>query len=207
MKLFIKQPLKVSPIGRETKVLALVTGKVAKREKSKKILDMGTGTGYIAIYLAKLGFEVDAVDIDKEAVKTAKENAQTNKVKINAFVSDLFKNVKRTYDIITFNPPTGNISNIKTINFIKSLIKRKEFFRKVMGPTAHFLTKGGTLELVKEFVLEGKKHLNKKGKLLFYVNEVDIPKFKKFVEEKLREYKFFIIREKEKQIIELTKIN
>jgi len=78
--------------------------KTANR-KPKTALDMGTGSGLLAIALAKRGCSITAADINPEAIKAAKENARKEGVKINFALSDFFKNIKGKYDLIVFNPP------------------------------------------------------------------------------------------------------
>ena len=68
------------------------------RLRNKKVLDMGTGSGIIAIEAAKKGAIVDAVDIDPEALKLRHKG-------INVFYSDLFSNINKQYDYIFFNAP------------------------------------------------------------------------------------------------------
>lgn len=75
-----------------------------------KILDMCTGSGCIAIYIAKIftNAKIDAVDISKKALEVAKINLElhgcTNR--INLICSDLFTNVPaQKYDVIISNPP------------------------------------------------------------------------------------------------------
>ncbi len=77
------------------------------RVSGKRVLEIGTGTGIIAIFIAKMGAHVTAVDINPEAVKCARENARMNKVALNVFESDLFERVPKNdpFDIIVFNPP------------------------------------------------------------------------------------------------------
>jgi release factor glutamine methyltransferase len=79
-----------------------------KSDNPKKILDVGTGTGCIALMLKKLYPEsiVDACDISLEALDLAKENAEINNLEINLFQSDLLSGVDEAdYDIIVANLP------------------------------------------------------------------------------------------------------
>ena len=77
-------------------------------DNPKKILDVGTGTGCIALMLKKLYPEstVDACDISLEALDLAKENSEINNLEINLFQSDLLNDVEEVdYDIIVANLP------------------------------------------------------------------------------------------------------
>lgn len=76
------------------------------------ILDIGTGSGCIAITLAKyLNADVDAVDISEKALSVAQKNAQQNKTavhfqKVDILSNDISKNyTKQSFDIIVSNPP------------------------------------------------------------------------------------------------------
>ena len=88
----------------------LLVEKIIKRYKnvSRKldILDIGTGSGCIAITLKKeLDANVDAIDISDAALKTTRENALKNDVKITIYKSNILRNVSRKFDIIVSNPP------------------------------------------------------------------------------------------------------
>ena len=70
------------------------------------ILDIGTGSGAIAITLAKhLSCHVLATDISEEALEIAKINSKRNNVQIDFKQSDILKNVQGKFDIIISNPP------------------------------------------------------------------------------------------------------
>ena len=91
-----------------------------KSDIPKKILDVGTGTGCIALMLKKLYPEstVDACDISLEALDLAKENSEINNLEINLFQSDLLSDVEEVdYDIIVANLPyipTETLSSLES---------------------------------------------------------------------------------------------
>jgi len=86
----------------------LLVEKIIRDEKNiKNILDIGTGSGAIVIALKK-HFQnsiVVASDVSKDALKTAQENAETNRVQIEFVKSDIFENIAGRFDLIISNPP------------------------------------------------------------------------------------------------------
>jgi release factor glutamine methyltransferase len=75
--------------------------------KVAKTLEIGTGCGAIALFLAaRMGAKVTASDISSEAVASAKRNAALNRVDIELVKSDLFDKIEeRDFDLIVFNTP------------------------------------------------------------------------------------------------------
>ncbi len=76
-------------------------------EENLKVLDIGTGSGAIALALAKNrpDWSVTAADISQEALDLASENAKNQKLNIFFKKSDCFAEISEKYDIIVSNPP------------------------------------------------------------------------------------------------------
>lgn len=92
----------------ETEILVEQVLKAQKNYKNPTILDLGTGSGAIAIAVAKnCDAQVTAIDVSKMALSTAQVNAKKNDVKIEFLHSNLFQDLKRKrkFDIIVSNPP------------------------------------------------------------------------------------------------------
>ncbi len=94
----------------DTEILVEETIKIAQRMKAPKILDLCTGSGAIAISIAKnvSNAEIYAVDISEKALKVARKNAERLEVvkKVKFIKSNLFNEIgKNKFDIIVTNPP------------------------------------------------------------------------------------------------------
>ena len=74
--------------------------------KQVKVLDIGTGSGAIAVSIKK---EIDSIvyatDISKEALEVAKENAKRNNVNINFVNTNIYDGINEKFDVIISNPP------------------------------------------------------------------------------------------------------
>lgn len=95
----------------ETELLVERLVKIIKKYFNDKIsiLDIGTGSGCIAITLDKLvNGSVWGADISEKALAVAKKNNEINGTNVNFCVSDVFSNIKGKYDVIVSNPPYIN---------------------------------------------------------------------------------------------------
>lgn len=117
-------------------------------DKSVRIIDLGTGSGAIAIALKKeIDSIVDAIDISDGALAVAKDNALNNNVDINFFVSDMFDKVTGSYDVIVSNPPyiamTEEIDDIVRNNEPAIALFANdnglEFYEKILSQASNYI--------------------------------------------------------------------
>lgn len=84
-----------------------IVEEVLRSCEEKRVLDMCTGSGCIAVSIAKLGkpHSVTAVDVSDKALQVAIENAKINHIPVDFIKSDLFEKCMGKFDIIVSNPP------------------------------------------------------------------------------------------------------
>lgn len=74
--------------------------------KGEDVWDIGTGTGLIALEAKRKGARsVLATDLNPDAVKNAKENSRLLGIEIDVRCADVFGDIQKKFDLITFNPP------------------------------------------------------------------------------------------------------
>lgn len=156
----------------ETELLVENVIKEVKEKNKNRVLDLCTGSGAIAIAVAKhTNADVFAVDISEEALVVAKKNAERCGVSVKFKQSNLFDKVTKKFDIIVSNPPyirTEEIAHldkeVKNFDPVISLDGGSDglyFYRKIAADAPRFLTKNGKL-----FLEVGKGQANKVKKLL-----------------------------------------
>ena len=131
----------------------------------KEILDIGTGSGCIAISLAKNfpNAKVTALDISCDALNIAKENAKLNNVSIDFVNADIFKHESnKKYDFIVSNPPYVTLHE-------KSLMKKNVL--NFEPDLALFVDDDEPLKYYLEIINFSKYVLKSKGMIFFEINK------------------------------------
>lgn len=139
-----------------------------KKEESKKIkvLDVGTGSGCIAISLAKNlpNAEVFGIDVSKKAIETAKRNAIHNNVDVTFIFLDILDTdlLACNFDIIVSNPP-----------YVRNL-EKEEIRKNVLDYEPHlalFVDDNDALIFYRKIAALAKGSLFEKGQLYFEINQ------------------------------------
>ncbi len=131
-----------------------------------KILDIGTGSGCIAISLAKNlpNAKVYALDVSKEAIKVAQKNTDANNVAITFLENNILKesNLQQKFDVIVSNPPYVRV------------LEKKEMSKNVLEyepSLALFVPDETPLVFYSAIIKFAIKHLNVNGKLYLEINQ------------------------------------
>lgn len=143
----------------DTEVLVEEAINQLKNSNYKQIVDIGTGSGAIAISIKKeIPFlDVDAIDISLSALEVAKKNADFNNVEINFINNDLLSNINKAYDMIISNPPY-----ISFDEEVMDLVKDNE-------PHLALYSSNNGLYHYNEILKQSKKNLKKGGLILFEI--------------------------------------
>lgn len=139
-----------------------------KTSSGKKIIDIGTGSGCIAVSIKKMipDSEISAIDIDEKTIAVARENAVYHQTAINFIKADILDTSNLTelgnYDLIISNPPY--IPESEKMSMDKNVIAyepHKALFVPDENPLIFY-------EAIARF---GKNHLNEKGRIMMEVHE------------------------------------
>ena len=136
------------------------------RSHNIKILDIGTGSGCIAISLAKniVNAEVFAIDVSEKALATAKKNAEINQVKVTFLEKNILEtdDLEQQFDIIVSNPP-----------YVREL-EKQEIKRNVLDNEPHlalFVEDNDALVFYRKIAELAQRNLSQNGLLFFEINQ------------------------------------
>jgi len=131
-----------------------------------KILDIGTGSGCIAISLAKniANAQVFAIDVSKKALATAQKNAEINEVNVTFISKNILEteDLEQQFDIIVSNPP-----------YVREL-EKQEIKKNVLDNEPHlalFVDDNDALIFYRKIAELAQKNLSPNGQLFFEINQ------------------------------------
>lgn len=134
--------------------------------KNLKILDIGTGSGCIAISLAKNlpNAQVFAIDVSEKALATAKKNAERNEVSVSFIHKNILEtlDLEQEFDIIVSNPP-----------YVRNL-EKQEIKKNVLDNEPHlalFVEDNNALIFYRKIAELAQKNLCPNGQLYFEINQ------------------------------------
>jgi release factor glutamine methyltransferase len=137
-----------------------------ERLKNLKILDIGTGSGCIAISLAKNlpNAQVFAIDVSDKALATAQKNAERNEVEVTFIEQNILEvlDLGQEYDIIVSNPP-----------YVRNL-EKEEIKKNVLDNEPHlalFVEDNDALIFYRKIAELAQKNLSDSGQLYFEINQ------------------------------------
>lgn len=152
----------------ETEELVSKVIQYSSHFRNPSIVDIGTGSGAIAITLKKkLTSSVTATDISKKALNVAKENALENNVSINFKEGNLLEPLTEKYDIVVSNPPY-----IAYDEEIMDVVKNNEPHLALYAPN-------NGIYYYEEILKNIKKYLNDKYLIAFEIGESQGKKIQK----------------------------
>lgn len=125
------------------------------------IVDLGTGSGCIAITLKKqlLNSKISAVDVSKEALEIAKKNAELNETDIDFKLGNMLEPLNKKYDCIISNPPYIALNEC-----VMDIVKNNE-------PNLALYAKNNGLEFYEQILKGAGNVLNQRSLIAFEIGE------------------------------------
>jgi release factor glutamine methyltransferase len=165
----------------------IITNQQINKSINQQILDIGTGSGCIAISLAKnlTSAKVYAIDVSEKALNVAQKNADLNQVEVTFINQNILEteDLQASFDIIVSNPP-----------YVRNL-EKAEIKKNVLANEPHlalFVDDHDALIFYRKIAELAQKNLKENGQLYFEINQylgkemVDLLQKMGFVEVALR---------------------
>jgi SAM-dependent methyltransferase len=166
----IENALGVCTVREDTRLLAELAGEGPTT--AGRALDLGTGSGYVAIYLTRYGRDVDAVDISPRALELARRNSALNNVAPRIYASDMFGSVSGPYDVIAFNPPQrGN--ETEGSRLITATLRQMPALSNLLLRLTQPMLERKRLGFLAELARGARPHLIPGGRLLLVISPLE----------------------------------
>ncbi len=143
-------------------------------EKGKSVLEIGTGSGIVAMYASKLTDEVTATDINFDAIELAESNFKANNIdNIELLFGNLFEPVKdRKFDVILFNTPylpteEGEVIEDNLNYAFDGGLNGRKVIDLFLNEVKNHLNDGGIVQLIQSSLSDNDETLNKLDELGF----------------------------------------
>ncbi len=165
----------------------IITNQQTNKPTNQQILDIGTGSGCIAISLAKnlTSAKVYAIDVSEKALNVAQKNADLNQVEVTFIHQNILEteDLQASFNVIVSNPPY--VRNLEKAEIKKNVLEHEPHL-------ALFVEDHDTLIFYRKIAELAQKNLKANGQLYFEINQylgkemVDLLESMGFVEVALR---------------------
>lgn len=142
-----------------TNVSPLFAKYLKVKRRGEKVLEIGTGSGFISVLLAQQGAKVVATDVSKIAVRCATENAKLFNLPISVLRGSLFNPVKKMkFDSIVFNPPLVPVACNRNKTRVELAL-----VRAIFDPN---------MKLLRRFFKNARMHLKDNGRIILIYTDL-----------------------------------
>src|SRR2546425_10729883 len=140
------------PVSAEVASELLYLAGFENKDLNGRLIDLGTGTGRLAIGAALMGAEAPVgVDMDERSLALARENAETAGVEVEWVQSDIEK-INGRFDAVIMNPPYGTRTSHADTRFLEKAFQ--------LAPVAYSIHKSATRDFLAQFVKKSNRQVD-----------------------------------------------
>lgn len=154
-------------VREDTELLARMA---AELRSGGRALDLGTGTGYVAIHLALAGWDVDAVDVSRRALALARKNIERNSVRVRLLDADLYARTPGPYELIVSNPPQ-RARETELSRLATSTLRRSPLLSNALQSLLRPMLEPRRIDFLEAIVRGGLERLTPDGRLLLVISQ------------------------------------